>query len=202
MGKESATYVDGLVSTNPLGSDSISVGDDHIRMIKSVLKNSFPNVTTATTPLVGVGHTIQSASASMRSESYIDTGFSITYNKSSTTSTLYVQLCCSQHSFSSWDDLGCANFLSYIRLANSSGALIGGTTDNIQISDMRDLVPSGCSTVEVGNGFSYVWKVIAANCPDGTSGNNTFDIWAKINDADDGGLSLSLGNITVWEVEQ
>jgi len=67
---------------------------------------------------------------------------------------------------------------------------------------MRDLVPSGCATVEVGNGFSYVWKVIAANCPDGTSGNNTFDIWAKINDADDGGLTLSHGNITVWEVEQ
>lgn len=43
MALESGTYVKDLVSTNPPGTDAISQGDDHIRLIKSVLKNSFPS---------------------------------------------------------------------------------------------------------------------------------------------------------------
>ena len=49
MPLESATYVDDLVSTNPLGTDDASLGDDHIRLIKSVLKNTFPNLDGALT---------------------------------------------------------------------------------------------------------------------------------------------------------
>lgn len=44
MGLESATHVNQLVSTNPLGTDSKSQGDDHIRLIKSTLVTDFPNV--------------------------------------------------------------------------------------------------------------------------------------------------------------
>ena len=43
MALESATYISGLVDTNPAGSDAISQGDDHIRLIKTVLKNTLPN---------------------------------------------------------------------------------------------------------------------------------------------------------------
>jgi hypothetical protein len=44
-GLESATYIDDLVSTNPDGSlDKVSQGDDHIRLIKAVLKAQFPNL--------------------------------------------------------------------------------------------------------------------------------------------------------------
>ena len=43
MALESGTYVKDLVSTNPPGTDAISQGDDHIRLIKSVLQNSFPS---------------------------------------------------------------------------------------------------------------------------------------------------------------
>lgn len=43
MALESGTYVKDLVSTNPPGTDAISQGDDHIRLVKSVLKNSFPS---------------------------------------------------------------------------------------------------------------------------------------------------------------
>lgn len=46
MSLESATYINGLVVTNPVGaSDPKSKGDDHIRLIKSVIKNTFPNIT-------------------------------------------------------------------------------------------------------------------------------------------------------------
>ena len=43
MARESATFISGLVSTNPTGSDSISAGDDHLRLLKTVLKNTLPN---------------------------------------------------------------------------------------------------------------------------------------------------------------
>ena len=45
MGLEAATYINQLVQTNPTSIDSKSQGDDHFRLIKSVLKNTFPNIT-------------------------------------------------------------------------------------------------------------------------------------------------------------
>lgn len=47
MGLESATYLNGLVDTNPGATDNVSQGDDHLRLIKSVLKSSFPSVDAA-----------------------------------------------------------------------------------------------------------------------------------------------------------
>ena len=47
MALENAAFVDGLVITNPTGSDSISQGDDHIRLIKKVLKATFPDADAA-----------------------------------------------------------------------------------------------------------------------------------------------------------
>ncbi len=44
MSYESATYVNQLDKNLPAGSDSVSEGDIHLRTIKEVLKNSFPNV--------------------------------------------------------------------------------------------------------------------------------------------------------------
>ena len=47
MSLESATYIDGLVASNPPGDDPRSQGDDHLRLVKSVLKNTFPNASGA-----------------------------------------------------------------------------------------------------------------------------------------------------------
>ncbi|MGI9308552.1 MAG: phage tail protein [Gammaproteobacteria bacterium] len=44
MGLETATYIEDLVDTNPLGSDNVNAGDDHIRLIKEVLQAQFPNL--------------------------------------------------------------------------------------------------------------------------------------------------------------
>jgi hypothetical protein len=49
MPLEVASYIASLVETNPLASDDRSVGDDHLRLIKSCLKNSWPNITGAVT---------------------------------------------------------------------------------------------------------------------------------------------------------
>ena len=50
MALESTTYINGLVATNPTGTDARSQGDDHIRMVKSAVKATFPNITGAVTP--------------------------------------------------------------------------------------------------------------------------------------------------------
>jgi|SaaInlV_100m_DNA_3_1039692.scaffolds.fasta_scaffold16386_1 hypothetical protein len=42
-------FVDDLVATNPVAADSVSDGDEHIRGVKNVLKNTLPNVTAAVT---------------------------------------------------------------------------------------------------------------------------------------------------------
>jgi len=49
MALETATYINGLVSTNPTSGDPVSEGDDHLRLLKSTIKASFPNVTGAVT---------------------------------------------------------------------------------------------------------------------------------------------------------
>lgn len=47
MGLESATFISQLDNANPLGGDPINQGDDHIRLVKSVLQTQFPNITAA-----------------------------------------------------------------------------------------------------------------------------------------------------------
>lgn len=47
MPLETATYISDLVATNPAASDPMSNADDHMRLIKAVLKNTFPGLTGA-----------------------------------------------------------------------------------------------------------------------------------------------------------
>lgn len=47
MAVESASWVTQLVATNPVVGDPVGEGDDHLRMLKTVLQNSFPSSSTA-----------------------------------------------------------------------------------------------------------------------------------------------------------
>lgn len=49
MGLETGTYLDALVPTNPASTDGLAQADDHIRLLKSTLANSFPGITGAVT---------------------------------------------------------------------------------------------------------------------------------------------------------
>lgn len=46
MALETANWVTQLVDTNPVPGDPVGEGDDHLKMIKTVLKNSFPSTST------------------------------------------------------------------------------------------------------------------------------------------------------------
>lgn len=50
MAVETATYINGLDSAKPAATDLKAEGDDHLRLIKSTLKATFPNVTGEVTP--------------------------------------------------------------------------------------------------------------------------------------------------------
>ena len=247
MALESATFISGLVNTNPNGSDSISQGDDHLRLIKTVLKNTLPNAdeaingvhTSASAPspttagliwfdttnnlikirnegdsgwitllasegsrLLKTTHDIESTTSTFRSDTYVDIGWSITHTCVSASSTLYVQVDGMNDVFSAWDG-GSDHQYTHIKLANTSGTLITGTTDNIVIGDIKSKVDSGLSTEEYGFGFSRIWKVTSGNRPTPDSGTTyTFDIWSKQPQASAGGTTFRNGTMMVWEIEE
>lgn len=45
MALETGTTVDSLVSTNPVATDPVGQADDHLRLIKTVLKTTFAGIT-------------------------------------------------------------------------------------------------------------------------------------------------------------
>ena len=49
MALESATFINGLVATNPVSTDGLAQADDHLRLIKATITSTFPNITGAIT---------------------------------------------------------------------------------------------------------------------------------------------------------
>ena len=49
MALETGTYINSLVSSNPASTDGLAQADDHIRLLKSTIKSTLPNVTGAIT---------------------------------------------------------------------------------------------------------------------------------------------------------
>jgi hypothetical protein len=49
MALETASYINGLVATNPTATDTVAQADDHIRLIKAAIKATFPNIAGAMT---------------------------------------------------------------------------------------------------------------------------------------------------------
>ena len=49
MALESASFINGLVSTNPTSSDNVGEGDNHIRLVKATILATFPNIAGAMT---------------------------------------------------------------------------------------------------------------------------------------------------------
>jgi hypothetical protein len=45
MGLETSTYIDGLNTNNPAATDGLAQADDHIRLLKTTVKNTLPNIT-------------------------------------------------------------------------------------------------------------------------------------------------------------
>ena len=245
MALESASFISGLVSANPPGTDAISQGDDHLRLIKTVLKASLPNAdeaingihTKATAPsstsagqlwfdttdnlvkirneaddgwiillasegarLLDITHNIPTASSYMRSATYADTAQTITHTALSTSSTLYITYNGTINYACNFDS---GDFSADVRLSNTSGVLIGGTTDDIRWLLVADVDHSSNPTWDNTVGISRTWKVTSGNRPTPDSGTTyTFDIWSKCNPVADGGTIFRYGTMTCMEIEE
>lgn len=72
MALESATYISDLVSTNPTSSDNLSQGDDHLRLLKSTIKATFPNVSGAVTATHTELNVLDGLTASQAELNFVD----------------------------------------------------------------------------------------------------------------------------------
>jgi microcystin-dependent protein len=83
MALETGTYIDDLVSSNPPQSDSLTQSAGHLRLIKSTLLATFPNITGA----VAATHTeIDAAVDAVQAAQYIPAGSILPFAGSSTPS--------------------------------------------------------------------------------------------------------------------
>lgn len=63
MGLEAGNFIADLVEANPLGTDPKSQGDDHLRLIKKCIRQTFPGFTAAITPTFAQLNKLQPAGA-------------------------------------------------------------------------------------------------------------------------------------------
>jgi hypothetical protein len=202
MALESATYISGLVTTNPTGSDSISQGDDHIRLIKTVLKNTFPNVASVIAPVIDITHKIDSSALRPAlDDTYENSGMTVTHTKVSPTSTLYIQFDCYVNMACNFDGDTFAVITGYLGGSGTPATLITGTTTDLKMIFFDSVGEGTGVTWDSSNTFSRTFKVIAANCPDGTSGAQTFNWVYKMNDRSTTTVS-NQATWMVWEVEE
>ena len=191
-------------------------GTDYVRLAKpgTPAGEALTFATSASAPswakpnFVGITQAIQSGSSYMRNDtSYATTGYSITHNKVSATSDLYVMLDTFINSSNNFQNT--PTWTANLRLSKgaspdsgSVGDLVAGTTDDIQCAHQEDVGEGTGVTWDMSTGFSRCFKVTAANCPHGTTGNNEFQVWAKITaEGDDGGITFTNGTMAVMEIE-
>jgi len=72
MGLETGTYIDSLNSSNPTAGDAVSEGDDHLRLIKSTVKATFPNLSGACTSTQAELNLLDGVTANTTELNYVD----------------------------------------------------------------------------------------------------------------------------------
>ena len=192
MALESATYISGLVTTNPTGSDSISQGDDHIRLIKTVLKNSLPNITTITQPIVKVTRLENTSTVSVRSASITDV-----------------------HTYSVVKDSATSNLLIQANLYGGLWTYGTEQTAQSQVYNATDGAVIGTAAWEVGGEWNNLGASALANnevrawttmtVMESTplaAATYSIKIRALCGDPSGGGISCGQSTLTVWEIEQ
>ena len=78
MALETATYIHQLNANNPLSTDVVAQADDHIRLIKSTIQATFPNVTApVTVSHVQLNNPIPPGVVVMWSGNFVPTGWAL-----------------------------------------------------------------------------------------------------------------------------
>jgi hypothetical protein len=143
MTVESASYISQLNTANPGASDNISEGDDHLRLIKSVLKTQFPNTGTVA---------VTQTTAQMNKLGF-ETGAVTMYASNSIPTTATISgindwLICDGSAYST---------TTYAALYAVIGTVYGTSGSDFKVPDFRTFFPVG-----VGSGFSLGTAVTAS----------------------------------------
>ena len=72
MGLETGTYISDLNSSNPVAGDPVNEGDDHLRLVKSTVKATFPSVTGAVTSTHTELNKLDGVTANTTELNYVD----------------------------------------------------------------------------------------------------------------------------------
>ena len=148
MTVESASYISQLNAAYPTVGDNISEGDDHLRLIKSVLQTQFPNLsTTAINPTAAQMNKLgfQTGSVLMYASNTIPT--------TQTISGINDFLLCDGSSYST---------ITYSELYAVIGTTFGGSGSNFNVPDYRTYFPVG-----VGGSF-VLGTAVSASAATGT----------------------------------
>ena len=134
MTVETATYIIQLNTAYPAAGDNISEGDDHVRLVKSVLKSQFPNLATTA---------VSQTSAQMNKLGF-ETGTIVMFASGTTPTTETISgvkdwLLC---------DGGAYSTSTYSALYAVIGAVFGTSGSDFKVPDYRAHIPIG-----VGTGF-------------------------------------------------
>ena len=132
MTVETASYISQLAPANPAASDNISEGDDHLRLIKTVLKTQFPNLATTA---------VTQTSAQMNKLGF-QVGSIVMFGSGSTPSTQTISgvndwLLCNGGDYST---------STYSDLYAVIGTVFGTSGSNFKVPDFRTFFPVGVST--------------------------------------------------------
>ena len=143
MTVESASYISQLNTANPAASDNISEGDDHLRLIKSVLQTQFPSLATTA---------VTQSSAQMNKLGF-ETGAIMMFGSNSVPSTQTISgvndwLLCNGTAYST---------STYSALYAIIGTVFGTDGADFRVPDFRTYFPVG-----VGSGFSLGTAVSAS----------------------------------------
>ena len=148
MTVESASYISKLNTAYPAAGDNISEGDDHLRLIKSVLQTQFPNLsTTAVNP-----------TAAQMNKLGFETGSILMYASNTIPTTQTISglndfLLCDGSSYST---------TTYSDLYAVIGTTFGGSGSNFNVPDYRTYFPVG-----VGGSF-VLGTAVSASAATGT----------------------------------
>lgn len=143
MTVESASYISQLTPANPGASDNISEGDDHLRLIKTVLQTQFPSLATTA---------VTQSSAQMNKLGF-ETGCVMMFASNSTPTTETISgiddwLICDGSAYST---------TTYAALYAVVGTVFGTSGSDFKVPDYRTFFPVG-----VGSGFSLGTAVTAS----------------------------------------
>tara|TARA_R110000744_G_scaffold118271_2_gene220915 strand:- start:359 stop:847 length:489 start_codon:yes stop_codon:yes gene_type:complete len=129
MTVESASYISQLNTSYPAASDNISEGDDHLRLVKSVLKTQFPNLAT----------TAVTQSSTQMNKLGFEVGAIMMYGSNSIPSTQTIS------GVNDWllCDGGNYSTSTYSALYAVIGTVFGTSGSNFKVPDFRSFLPIG-----------------------------------------------------------